>query len=40
MCRTAERTVENTWKRIGTLLDAFSPSEYANLSKTPDMLST
>lgn len=23
----AERTVEDTWKRIGTLLDAFSPEE-------------
>jgi transposase len=25
-----ERTVENTWKRIGRLLDAFNPTECAN----------
>ena len=25
-----ERTVEATWKRIGELLDAFSPQECAN----------
>ncbi|WP_139375931.1 IS630 family transposase [Sphingopyxis flava] len=30
MRKAAERTVEDTWKRIGTLLDAFSPSECAN----------
>lgn len=28
--KAAERTVEATWKRIGTLLDAFSPAECAN----------
>ena len=28
--KAAERTVEATWKRIGTLLDAFPPQECAN----------
>jgi transposase len=28
--KAAERTVEATWKRIGTLLDAFKPQECAN----------
>ena len=28
--KAAERTVEATWKRIGTLLDVFSPQECAN----------
>lgn len=28
--KAAERTVEDTWKRIGSLLDAFSPTECAN----------
>ncbi len=28
--QAAERTVETTWKRIGTLLEAFSPQECAN----------
>ena len=28
--KAAERTVEATWKRIGTLLKAFSPTECAN----------
>ena len=28
--RAGERSVEATWKRIGTLLDAFSPQECAN----------
>lgn len=28
--KAAERTVETTWKGIGTLLDAFSPQECAN----------
>jgi len=28
--KAAERTVETTWKRIGTLLDAFPPQECAN----------
>jgi len=29
MRKAAERTVEATWKRVGTLLDAFSPDECA-----------
>jgi len=28
--KSAERTVEATWKRIGLLLDAFTPHECAN----------
>ena len=28
--KAAERTVEATWRRIGTLLDHFSPEECAN----------
>jgi transposase len=28
--KAAERTTEDTWKRIGQLLDAFSPTECAN----------
>src|SRR5665213_1777874 len=28
--KAAERTVEATWRRIGALLEAFSPSECAN----------
>ena len=28
--KAAERTIETTWKRIGTLLDAFPPQECAN----------
>jgi transposase len=28
--KAAERTVETTWKRIGTLLGAFTPTECAN----------
>ena len=28
--KAGERTVEATWKRIGTLLDAFPPAECAN----------
>jgi len=28
--KAAERTAEATWKRIGTLLDVFSPQECAN----------
>ena len=28
--KAAERSVEATWKRIGTLLDAFQPQECAN----------
>ncbi|MBA3896722.1 MAG: IS630 family transposase, partial [Sphingomonadaceae bacterium] len=26
----AERTTENTWRRIGSLLDRFAPDECAN----------
>jgi len=25
-----ERTIEDTWKRIGSLLDRFTPAEWAN----------
>src|SRR3546814_2381969 len=28
--KAAERTTENTWKRIGSLLDTFSPAECQN----------
>ena len=28
--KSAERTTDDTWKRIGQLLDAFSPAECAN----------
>lgn len=28
--KASERTAENTWRRIGSLLDAFSPQECAN----------
>lgn len=35
--KAAERSVEATWRRIGTLLDAFSPQECATISETPDM---
>jgi transposase len=31
--KAAERTVEDTWKRIGQLLDAFAPAECANYLK-------
>jgi transposase len=30
MRKAAERTQEKTWRRIGSLLDAFSPNECAN----------
>jgi transposase len=36
--KTAERTVEATWRRIGALLEAFSPQECANYFAMPDML--
>jgi len=36
--KAAERTVEATWKRIGTLLQHFTPQECANYSGTQDML--
>jgi transposase len=38
--KAAERTVEATWKRIGLLLDAFSPSECANYLKNAGYAST
>jgi transposase len=31
--KAAERTVEDTWRRIGALLDAFKPQECANFLK-------
>ena len=31
--KAAERTVEATWKRIGALLQAFTPQECANYFK-------
>jgi hypothetical protein len=31
--KAAERTVEATWKRIGALLQAFTPQECANYLK-------
>ena len=31
--KAAERTVEATWRRIGTLLDAFAPPECSNYLK-------
>jgi transposase len=31
--KAAERTVETSWKRIGSLLDAFPPHECANYLK-------
>ena len=30
MRKAAERTVEDTWRRVGSLLDTFTPSECAN----------
>ena len=33
-----ERTIETTWKRIGSLLDCFTPAECANYLKTQAML--
>ena len=30
MRKAAERTVEDTWRRLGTLLDSFKPNECAN----------
>ena len=30
MRNVAERTIEATWRRLGTLLDAFPPAECAN----------
>ena len=36
--KAAERTVEATWKRIGTLLTAFTQKNAPTTSSTPDML--
>jgi transposase len=30
LCKAAERSIEATWRRIGSLLDAFPPRECAN----------
>lgn len=38
--KAAERTMEETWKRIGTLLDAFSPTECANYLRNAGYAST
>jgi transposase len=38
--KAAERSVEATWRRIGTLLDAFSPNECANYLKNSGYAST
>jgi len=35
--KAAERTIEATWRRIGQLLDAFTPAECASYLKTPVM---
>ncbi len=32
------RSIEATWKAIGSLLDTFTPDECANYSPTPDTL--
>jgi len=36
--KASERSVETTWKRIGSLLDAFPPNECANYLRTQAML--
>ncbi len=36
----SERTVEATWRRIGTLLDRFTPDECANYLKNAGYAST
>lgn len=38
--KAAERTVEATWQRIGTLLDAFPPQECANYIRNSGYAST
>ena len=38
--KAAERSVEATWQRIGTLLDAFPPDECANYLKNSGYAST
>src|SRR3546814_1204019 len=34
--KASERTAENTWRRIGSLLDAFSPQERANYFRSEE----
>jgi len=36
--KVGERTVDTTWRRIGSLLAQFAPSECANICAMPDML--
>ena len=38
--KAAERSVEATWRRIGTLLDAFNPQECANYFRNSGYAST
>ena len=38
--KAAERTIENTWKRIGSLLNEFTPTECANYLKNSGYAST
>ena len=38
--KAAERTVETTWKRIGTLLGTFTPQECANYFRNSGYAST
>ena len=38
--KAAERTVEATWKRIGTLLRTFTPQECANYFRNAGYAST
>lgn len=38
--KAAERSVETTWQRIGTLLDAFQPHECANYLRNSGYAST
>jgi hypothetical protein len=38
MREAAERTVEDTWRRIGALIPTFSPRNAPTISKTLDML--
>ncbi|MBI4967027.1 MAG: IS630 family transposase, partial [Rhodospirillales bacterium] len=38
--KAAERTVEATWRRIGSLLNTFSPKECANYFRNSGYAST
>ena len=38
--KAAERTVETTWRRIGSLLDQFAPNECANYLRNSGYAST